>query len=42
MTRQVSVKPTTLHALFILRVGWFERSETQHNPSTPFHADVLL
>ncbi|WP_370317335.1 hypothetical protein [Pseudoalteromonas sp.] len=35
MTRQASVTPTTLLALLILRVGWFERSETQHNPSKP-------
>ena len=41
MTRQASVTPTTLLALLILRVGWFERSETQHDPSKPFHASTL-
>jgi len=35
MTRQASVTPTILLALLILRVAWFERSETQHNPFTP-------
>ncbi|MCQ8883439.1 hypothetical protein NQS96_16820 [Pseudoalteromonas shioyasakiensis] len=35
MTRQANVTPTTLLALLILRVGWFERSETQHTPSKP-------
>ncbi|MEG3346682.1 MULTISPECIES: hypothetical protein [unclassified Pseudoalteromonas] len=41
MTRQASVTPTTLLALLSLRVGWFERSETQHNPSKPSHASAL-
>jgi len=30
-----SVVSHSAFALFILRVGWFERSETQHNPYKP-------
>jgi len=30
-----SALPHSALSLFTLRVGWFERSETQHNPCKP-------